>query len=258
MIKAINAYDLGANRKRDFRLFLLAFFLFLLYGVLWQIHTGWYKANSYVTTLLAFSYLNHGFFRRGLVGTIFDLICRLIPSAQSFKGAVWFMWGMNILYFYSLLAFTKWIFGKIERKEVYRGSYFFALFCFAFMIPTVCTRNGALGRADLLQIVLCVLQIYLLVEMKLEWLTVPMTAINVMFHEGYVLMTFCAVLIVIIYRAVNTEGKRGKYWVLFALHIVVLLVMSALSLICTRSGSAEGYGEAKRLAISLNSDGNVH
>lgn len=33
MFKAINAYELGKNRKRDFRLFLLAFLLFAGYGL---------------------------------------------------------------------------------------------------------------------------------------------------------------------------------------------------------------------------------
>ena len=258
MIRAINAYDLGQDKKRDYRLFMLAFFLFLLYGVAIQLFSGWFLADSYVTTLLAFSYLSHGFFRRGLVGTLFDILCRILPAARSYRGAIWFMWGVNLLYFSALLSFSKCIFGKLREKAVYKGAFFFALVCFAFMIPTVCVRSGALGRADLLQIILCLLQIYLLIEMKLEWLTVPMTAINVMFHEGYVLMTFCAVLIVLLYRALNTEGKRKKYWVLFALHIAVLLAVSVLSLVCTRAGSPEGYEKALASAQSLNAQGNVH
>ena len=258
MIKRINAYELGKDREKDFRLFLLGFFLLLIYGVVCQLHIGWYKADSYVTSLLAFSYLKHGFVRRGLVGTLFDLLCRLIPSLMSYRGAVWFMWGVNMIYFTSLLTFVKRLLKKIGEREEYRGAFFFALVCFAFLIPSACVKNGALGRADLLQIVLCLLQIWLLIEMKHEWLTVPLTAVNVMFHEGYVLMTFCAVLIVIIYRALNTEGKRGRYWTLFALHIAVLLVMSVLSLLGSRAGSPEGYNAALRTARTLNEDGSVH
>ena len=210
MIKRINAYELGKDREKDFRLFLLGFFLLLIYGVVCQLHIGWYKADSYVTSLLAFSYLKHGFVRRGLVGTLFDLLCRLIPSLMSYRGAVWFMWGVNMIYFTSLLTFVKRLLKKIGEREEYRGAFFFALVCFAFLIPSACVKNGALGRADLLQIVLCLLQIWLLIEMKHEWLTVPLTAVNVMFHEGYVLMTFCAVLIVIIYRALNTEENLAR------------------------------------------------
>ena len=259
MIRMINDYEIGSDRKNDHRLFLLAFFILMSYGIVLQLRYGWYKTDSYVTTLLAFSYLKNRFIRRGLVGTLFDVLCRLFPFVYSYRGAVWFMWGMNALYFISLLVFTKRILGTIKDRSVYRGAYIFSLICFTFMIPTACVQNGALGRADLLQIVLCLLQIYLLIEMKHEWLTVPMTAVNVMFHEGYVLMTFCAVLIVIIYRALNTEGKRKKYWALFAAHIAVLLIMSVLSLVGSRrAGSPDAYEAALQSAKALNSNGSVH
>ncbi|MBP0969056.1 MAG: hypothetical protein J5744_02820, partial [Oscillospiraceae bacterium] len=192
MIKTINDYELGQDRRKDFRLLTLAFLLFMLYGMLHQFREGWYVADSYVTTLLAFSYLRNGFVRRGLVGTLFDILCRAVPPALSYKGAVWFMWGINVLYFLSLLAFARWILGKIRDCSAYRGAFWFTIFCFVFLVPTACVGNGALGRADLIQMVFGLLQVYLLVEMKNEWLTVPLTAVNVMFHEGYIIMTFCA------------------------------------------------------------------
>ena len=259
MIRIINAYDIGSDRKRDYRLFMLAFFLLMSYGIVLQIRYGWYKADSYVTTLLAFSYLKNGFIRRGLVGTLFDILCRSFPSIHSYRGATWFMWGMNVIYFFSLVIFIKWILGAIKERSVYKGAYIFSLICFTFMIPTACVQNGALGRADLLQIALCVVQIYLLIVMRHEWLTVLMTAVNVMFHEGYVLMTFCAVLIVIIYRALNTDGKKKRYWTLFALHIAVLLIMSVLSLVGSRrGGNPDGYAAALESAKALNLNGSVH
>ena len=259
MIKAINSYELRKNPKKDYRFLFLAFFLLLLYGASLQLVLGWYKADSYVSTLLAFSYLKNGFIRRGLAGTLYDLVCRTIPIAYSYRGAVWFMWGINVLYFISLLAFVKWALDKIEEKEVYKGAYFFALLCFTFMIPTVCVRIGALGRADVLQIVLCLFQIYLLIEMRWEWLTIPLTAVNVMFHEGYVLMTFCAVLIVLLFRAINTEEKRKKYCLLLVLNVIVLLASTLLSLLGRmRAGTAEEYATALNTAASINSEGAVH
>ena len=258
MFQKINAYDLGRDRKKDFRLFLVAFALFALFGTLIQLCFGWYGTSNYVSTLLAFSYFKQGFMRRGLVGTLFDLLCRLVPAAQSYRGAFWFMWGMNAAYFFSLLAFLRCILSRIADKAVYRGAYFFSLICFAFLIPSACFQYGALGRADLLQIALCLLQIYLIVKNRHVWLTVPFTAVNVLFHEGYVLMTFCAVLIVILYRSLNTP-QRKKYWLLFAAHILTLLVVTLLSLKGSGShGSPEAYESARALAESLNSRGSIH
>ena len=260
MFRRINAYELGRDRKKDFSLLLLAFALLFLYGTAWHIFFGgWYAADSYVTTLLAFSYLDNGFLRRGLVGTLFSLVCRLIPAAGSAHGAVWFMWGMNIIYFASLLLFIRWIFRRIKDEAVFRGAFFFTLICLAFMIPTACYHQGAFGRADLMQMALCLLQVYLLVEMKYEWLTVPLTAVNVLFHEGYVLMTFCAVLIVLLYRALYTEGKRGKYWVLFALNVAVCGAVAVLSLKGgDYSHAAEHFAASSALAQQLNENGLVH
>ena len=259
MIARINAYEPGSNRKKDARLFLLAFALFLAYGIACQIYKGWYNADSYVTTLLAFSYLDNGFFRRGLIGTIFSIVYRIIPAAKSAHGAVWFMWGMNVIYFASLLLFIRWILRKTADNAVYKGIYFFSLICFAFLIPTACFQGGLLGRADLVQMALCLLQVYLLTEKKCEWLTLPITAVNVLFHEGYVLMTFCTVLIVLLYRALCTEGKRGKYWLLFGLNLAVCGIMSVLSLKGgNKAGTPESFAAASALAGLLNEDGSVH
>lgn len=238
---------------------MLAFFLFLAYGLRYQRYFGWYYADCYVTTLLSFSFLKYGFMRRGLAGTLYDIVCRIIPSAMSYKGAVWFMWGMNVIYFASLLLFAYYVLSRIKDEKVYRGAYFFMLLCFAFFVPTVCTGIGALGRADLFQIVICVLQIYFIIEMKHEWLTVPLSAVNTLFHEGYVLMTFCAVLIVLIYRAVNTEGKKAKYWLLFGLNVAVVGIVAALSItVGSRNGTPEGYRAALSTAEELNIYRYVH
>ena len=258
MINKLRAYEPGRDRDKDLRLILTAFLLFALHGVVCQLLIGWYNNSYYVSTLLAFSYLKNGFIRRGLEGTLYDLVCRLIPSAFSWKGAFWFAWAMNAVYFASLLAFVRWILGKLREKEVRRGAFFFVLICLAFLVPTACFYQGALGRADLLQMVLCLLQIRLLVERKHEWLTVPLCAVNVLLHEGYLLMTFCAVLIVLLYRALCSREQRGKYLLLTALQLAVVAVLTPLSL---RGGSAahspEGYEAVRETAALLNVSGGV-
>lgn len=258
MFKAINAYELGKNRKKDFRLFLLAFLLFVAYGLFFQFRRGWYSADCYVTTLLSMSYLKDGFFRRGLVGTLYDIVCRVIPAAFGYKGAVWFMWGMNLVYYAALLVFVKWMLGKIEDNAVYKGAYFFSMICFAFMVPTACYCSGALGRADLLQMAICLLQIGLLITQRAEWLTLPLTAVNVLFHEGYVIMTFCTVLIVLFYRTLYAGEKRGRYWLLLALNVIVCGIMALLSVMAAPAANAGNYERVYGVAESLSSAGKVH
>ena len=145
MFQKINAYDLGRDRKKDFRLFLVAFALFALFGTLIQLCFGWYGTSNYVSTLLAFSYFKQGFMRRGLVGTLFDLLCRLVPAAQSYRGAFWFMWGMNAAYFFSLLAFLRWIPDR-GQSRLPRGVFLFAdLLCLSDpqrLLPVWGPRSG--------------------------------------------------------------------------------------------------------------------
>ena len=258
MIKGINSIKLGRNKIFDTLLFLLAFAIFWCYGVYYR--RFWEgSAGSYVTTLLAFSYLDNGFCRRGLIGTLFSVIYKIFPAEKTALGATRFMWGMSVVYSASLILFFRWICSKIKDEKVYRGAYIFGVICFAFLIPTACFQGGAFGRADLLQMAVCLLQVYLLVERKCEWLTIPLTAVNVLFHEGYVLMTFGSVLIVLLYRAICTEGAHRKYWLLFGLNIAVCGIMSVLSLKGgNKAGTPESFAASSALAKLLNEYGSVH
>jgi len=257
-VEKINAYRFGADRKKDGRIILALFLAITLFGILYQLSIGWYLPYGYVTTLLSFSYLKNGFCRRGLIGTIFDLVSRVFPSIYCYKGAYWFMFGMTVCFLASLLAFTVWALRKIKDSRVYNGAVFFSLVCFTFLIPTTFYNDGAFGRADLMQMILCLLQVYLLVEMKHEWLTVPLTAVNTLFHEGYVLMTFCTVLIVLIYREVNPDGKKKNYWIILGANLIICAVVAVLSLKAGSAGNDETYFAAFENAKSLNKSGYVH
>ena len=229
-----------------------------LWGIACQIMIGWNTVDSYCTTLLAFSYQKYGFVRRGLLGSIYQLFCSWFPGLLNDKGAFGFMCGMTILYWGALVLFCKQAVNRTVERKNQRCLFFFLLFFMEFLIPTAFFAGGAFGRADLCQMVICLLQIYLIIERRMEWLTIPLTSVNVLFHEGYLCMTFAAVLIILIYRLAKDEGAKRKYLWLLIGNIIAMAIPAVISVACSRNGTIEEYEQAYAVAESLNSSGAVH
>ena len=62
----------------------------------------------------------------------------------------------------------------------------------------------------------------LLAEGKCEWLVVPLSAIGVMFHQGYVFMFFNIPLVLLAYKFLNSDKKgKVKYGTIFTLSFLL-------------------------------------
>ena len=122
----------------------------------------------------------------------------------------------------------------------------------------VATFSGGYNffRVDLFMVFVAMICAMLLSLGKAEWLVIPLTAIGVMFHQGYVFMYFNVTLVLLLYRhlSVSTRKEKRKYGVLF---LVSFVVGSALFLwfeLFSRSNGALYFDtivdEARRLSLN--------
>lgn len=70
-----------------------------------------------------------------------------------------------------------------------------------------------------------------LVRERFTWLVIPLSALGVMFHQGYVFMYFNLILVLLWYRVCSLWGrnkKKARYYLL--LLVLAFLIGSALFL----------------------------
>ena len=114
------------------------------------------------------------------------------------------------------------------------------------------------GRVDLYMILLTLIGVLLLLEEKLEFLVIPLSASAVMVHQGYVFMFFNILLVLLLACAVLRKQKRTYYIILFA---VSFLLCSALFLyfeLFSHSNGAAFWDDVVREATALSLNGEYH
>ncbi len=94
-----------------------------------------------------------------------------------------------------------------------------------FTVPMFASHYN-FGRLDIYCVFLSLLGAMLLIQGKAEWLLIPISALGVMVHQGYVFMFFNIILVLLMYKILSTEGKeRKKYITIFALSLLVACIL---------------------------------
>lgn len=176
--------------------------------------------RSYNTTMLALSY-QYGFTSRSLLGALYHLLDYISPidmmhypmvmrTAQVITG----------IFFFLLLWFSYQCLKHCDEKSLKPCEYLILF----FMFFTVSTFSGGYNffRVDLFLISVSIISALLLVYGKAEWLVVPLSAIGVMFHQGYVFMYFNIPLVLLACKFLEArKGNKLKYAFLFVISFVV-------------------------------------
>lgn len=213
--------------------------------------------RSYNSTMLALSY-EYGFTSRSLLGTIYHLINKIIPvNMMDYNAVLVFACFVTGLFFLLLIYFSYVCVKKCSdeiRKPIEALLFFFNTF-------VISTFSGAYNffRVDLFMIVVALLSALVIMGKKSVWLIIPLSAIGVMFHQGFVFMYFNVALILLIYMFLDADkGSKKKYAIVFVLSF---LIGSALFLWFELFSRGNGYeildavvNDAK--AVSL--DGKYH
>ena len=216
--------------------------------------------RSYNTTMLALSY-EYGFTSRSLLGTLYHLLDAVLPlDLIDYRAVVATAYVATILFVLFVEYFLYRCLRCCEGEMVKYGGYL-ALVLSLCLVSTFSFPYNFF-RVDIFMILVSRLGVLCLVKVRAQWLVVPLSALGVMFHQGYVFMYFNLILVLLFYRALSwwkeDRRKARRYSLLFALSF---LVGSALFLwfeFFSRSNGAAFFDTIKSEAEKLSYDGIYH
>ena len=238
---------LSVKKIREFMAAELFFglLLFLRYYEAW--------VNLMNGTVLAFSY-KYGFISRGLVGTFYQWLDRVLPFDMMRYQAVVNYTLIVTMIFYGVMAGFLVLCLRRGAGQIRYIILFFTI----FMVPFSAAHFN-FGRPDVYCLMLSTLAAVLLIKERAQWLVVPIAAVGVMIHQGNVFMYLNIILVLLLYRIFSSSGKRRRYYVI--LLIASFLVASALFLwfeLFSHGGGQAIYDEVVETARHLTRKGNIH
>lgn len=202
---------LGDTKRKRVNRILLALLVFSGF-VFFRFYDA--MVDLYNTTLLAFSY-KYGFISRGLIGTIFQMVDAALPvDLINYDGAMVFTQVATALFVMVLFVFFRQCLMRADEKMISFQSYLELFFAVVAVSMFVSRRN--MGRVDIYMIAFSLIGAMLIIRKRFEFLLIPISALAVMFHQGYVFMFFNVLLILLIYRFFTVEKKeKKKYAIIF-------------------------------------------
>ena len=242
------------EKKRNMFLFLVIWGIITI-GLF--LRTFDWMANSYNTSILAISY-KYGFTSRGLIGTIYQFLGNLVGvDIWNYFVALKFYVICTIVCYIAFAIMMLLFLNKtsIDNKKMQQYLILINTIFFITMFAT----DMNFGRIDMFMLVLTILAAYLIAIEKCVWLVVPLTAVCVMFHQGYVFMFYNVVLVLLFYRILTKEGKeRNKYIIVFALSLVICAILFFWFQVAYRGGAHDYFYEAREHATTMGVEGKPH
>lgn len=211
----------------------------------------------YNSTMLALSY-EYGFTSRSLIGTIYHLVDKIIPIDMiDYTMAMRFAQVSTAIFFICIYAFM-YLCLKSCREEYLKPCEYLLVF-FALISVSTFSAGYNFFRVDLFLVMVCLLSALLIIHEKAEWLVIPLSAIGVMFHQGFVFMFFNVALVLLAYKFIISDKKgRCKYGSIFCLSF---LLGSALFLwfeFFSRTNGELYFDQIVSEAMRLSHNGEYH
>ena len=233
------------KKRKRFIAFLAAADVVLLFYYLAE------RVNSYNATLLAFSY-QYGFIPRGFVGTVYQLLDRLLPADLRTYGAVnGFVLITTVGYAVLLFIFLYFILQRIGAAARTAGG--------AETEEKVYPLAGYynFGRVDMYLVLLSMLSVALLIREKGIGLLVLLAPLCVMIHEGYVFMYLNILLVLLLYKALSymeagEERRARRYLLLLALIVGAASVLFLYFMFFRHKGTQEIYEQIVQTANAMS------
>ena len=215
------------------------------------------KVGSLNATMFAFTY-KYGFISRGLLGTIYQLLDRILPvNMMSYIWVYRFTFAMTLVLYLFIFCFFYICLKRIGTESLRAGKVLMVLLTVT-AIPTFCGGYN-FGRLDIYCVMLSILGAILMIERKGEWLLVPISALGVMFHQGNVFMFFNIILVLLICRVIDSEGKeRRKYLMIFTLSFLAASVLFLWFELFSHGQGESIYEEVVANAKALCKNGEYH
>ena len=228
-----------------------------VFSVIMIVRSRGHGINSMNATMFAFSY-KYGFISRGLVGTAYAVLNKLIPiELMDYSWLVRVVFVLTILFYAFIFWFIYVCFKRIsEAMDTHLMKMGFVFLCFT--IPMFVGQYN-FGRTDMYMAFLSMLSVLLIIAKKAEWLVIIFSALGVMVHQGYVFMFFNVVLVALLYRIFICEKKeRTKYIIILAVAFVVASTLFLYFELFSHIDGASAYDSIVSDAKLLSSSGEYH
>ena len=179
------------------------------------------QVTEWGTQELTMNY-SYGFIRRGLLGTVVQLVHRCFNI--DFLNAVQIVQGIGMALFTASFLLFIWILLKDNNDKT---------FCFVTLVLMSVNMWGFNFKLyclpDTFMIFLTLLMVYLIMSDKALFLIPVLAGACVLIHEGYPMMFFGIIVSLLIYRFCYSDNKKDriKYAVIF---LLTGIVVSALFL----------------------------
>ncbi|MCR5097691.1 MAG: hypothetical protein K6B14_01945 [Lachnospiraceae bacterium] len=217
-----------------------------------------WRVRSYNTTMLALDYKN-GFTSRALLGTIYHILDGILPFDMiCYPAAFVFALIMTLLFLVLILFFAHACLKRADSKL----SDAIQILLLMFIAVSMSTFSGGYNflRVDIFMLAVSMLGALCIISKKAEFLVIPMSAIGVMFHQGYVFMYFNIILVLLVARFIDAQNNRDKirYGVYFAFSFLVGSVLFLYFELFSRNSGEEVYETVVAEAEALSYNGIYH
>lgn len=239
------------KKKQNREMLLLAAWAFVLTVKCW---VG--IVNCLNTTVLAFHY-GYGYISRGVMGTVLRFIDAIVPyDMLTYQGIVYFSMAQDTLWLILLFVFFHYVLRHSRPQDNHRlMAILFVFSTFAF--PEYLTEQN-FGRSDLILACIALIEVLLIMHKKHEWLILPLSALAVSVHQGYVLMFFNVTLVLLWCRIFDTQGRqRKKYLIIFLSSLLLASVLFLYLNFFSHSNGQAIYRQIWKDAASYAHDGVV-
>ncbi|MCR5144576.1 MAG: hypothetical protein K6B67_04640 [Lachnospiraceae bacterium] len=180
--------------------------------------------ENYNTTVLAFTY-KYGFISRGFIGTLYHGLDSILPvDLINYEAVVWVCLVVTIIIYLIFLCFARYTLDKCQESNLTYLETFWAFFM--IMVVSTFSSKRNFGRLDIFMLLFSVLAVWLLLQKKskaLQFMVIPLAAMGVMVHQGYVFMYVSMILVLLIYLYFTTREKR--YLVILGLTLLAISVL---------------------------------
>lgn len=210
--------------------------------------------TEYNTTLFAMSY-KYGFISRGMLGTFWEGLDRLLPvNLMTYEAVYWFNWGITWLFSLLVIVFL----GKCLRKYASgqkHNMYYMAIACAIYFFPMFWSEE-MFGRLDVYLYVLTFVCLFALLDEKAEWIIIPVGIVCMCIHQGFVFTNANLILVPLFYKILTAEGKRRrKYLMLFVGFFATISALFLYFEFFSHGNGAAIYDDVVASAKALSEDG---
>lgn len=240
------------EKKIEIRKFLIPLIIF---EIVVFICTYQGVVRSYNSTMLALSY-EYGFTSRSLLGTIYHILNYIMPfDIINYNAVLRFAQIVTGFFFVFVIYFSYYCLKNIEEKNFKTCEYIL----FFFDTVTIATFSSGFNflRVDLFMVLVAILSAIIISKKEFEWLIIPLSAIGVMFHQGFVFMYFNVALVLLFYQ-ILTEKKKAKYIIIFVLSFIVGSVLFVWFELLSRTNGAMIIDSVLADAKNLAYEGKYH